>query len=146
MSTSTAKKTKTTRAATSKPPTAPKPASPKAKVAHSALDGSLPAPEPNPAVKPNVMKPAQSVILGPVMRKKELIDAVVAEAGMKKKDVKPVVEAMLSVLGDALAEKRELNLQPLGKIKVRRERQMPNGRMLVTKIRQAARKPKTPKV
>jgi DNA-binding protein HU-alpha len=83
------------------------------------------------------MEAAQSVILGPVMRKKELIDTVVEHSGMKKKDVKPVVESMLEVLGAALAEKRELNLQPLGRVKIRREKQLPNGRMLIAKIRQA---------
>lgn len=103
----------------------------------SVLDGSAPAPAAKPAAEPSVVEAAQSVILGPVMRKKELIDAVVERSGIKKKDAKPVVEAMLAVLGDALAEKRELNLQPLGRVMVRREKQMANGRMLVTKIRQA---------
>ena len=58
-------------------------------------------------------------------------------SGVKKKDAKPVVEAMLAVLGEALADNRELNIQPLGKVKVRRAKQMPNGRVLVTKIRQS---------
>ena len=71
------------------------------------------------------------------MRKKELIDLVVERSGMKKKDAKPIVEATLAILGEALAEARELNLQPLGKVKVRREKLMPNGRVLVTKIRQS---------
>jgi|TARA_B110000908_G_scaffold165885_1_gene216052 DNA-binding protein HU-alpha len=71
------------------------------------------------------------------MRKKELIDLVVERSGIKKKDAKPVVEATLAILGEALAETRELNLQPLGKVKVRREKLMPNGRILVTKIRQS---------
>ena len=71
------------------------------------------------------------------MRKKELIDLVVERSGLKKKDAKPIVEATLAILGEALAEARELNLQPLGKVKVRREKLMPNGRVLVTKIRQS---------
>jgi nucleoid DNA-binding protein len=79
----------------------------------------------------------QPVVSGPVMRKKELIDLVVERSGIKKKDAKPVVEATLAILGEALAETRELNLQPLGKVKVRREKLMPNGRVLVTKIRQS---------
>ncbi|KIN60833.1 DNA-binding protein HU [Sulfitobacter noctilucae] len=71
-----------------------------------------------------------------MLRKKELVDLVVARAGMKKKDVKPVVESVLAVLGEALHDNRELNLQPLGRIKVRREKQLANGRMVVAKIRQ----------
>ncbi len=70
------------------------------------------------------------------MRKKELLDLVVARSGMKKKDVKPVVETMLEVLGEALTDNRELNLPPLGRIKVRREKHLSNGRMVVAKIRQ----------
>jgi hypothetical protein len=36
-------------------------------------------------------------------------------------------------LGEALAKARELKLQPIGKVKARRERLMLNGRVLVTK-------------
>ena len=130
--------TKTARTAPAK--TAAKSATSQKKAPLSALDGSPPAPLAKPAADPSVVEAAQPVILGPVMRKKELIDTVVSHSGMKKKDVKPVVESMLAVLGEALAEKRELNLQPLGRIKVRREKVFQSGRVLVTKIRQA--KPK----
>lgn len=102
----------------------------------SALDGSQPAPIAKLVVESAVVESAQAVILGPVMRKKELIDAVVVHSGMKKKEVKPIVESMLEVLGGALAEKRELNMQPFGRVKVRREKLFPNGRMLIAKIRQ----------
>ena len=90
-----------------------------------------------PKVEAVVVEGPQPVVSGPVMRKKELIDAVVERSGIKKKDAKPVVEAMLAVLGEALADSRELNIQPLGKVKVRRAKQMQNGRVLVTKIRQS---------
>lgn len=103
----------------------------------SALDGSPPAPASKPDAAPSVVAAAQAVILGPVMRKKELIDAVVTHSGLKKKDVKPIVESTLEVLAKALAEKRELNLQPLGRVMIRREKQVRNGRVLVAKIRQS---------
>lgn len=90
-----------------------------------------------PKATPVVVDGPQPVVSGPVMRKKELIDLVVERSGIKKKDAKPVVEATLKILGEALAETRELNLQPLGKVKVRREKLMPNGRVMVTKIRQS---------
>lgn len=118
--------------------TARKPAKASVKpVPLSALDGSPPAPISKPDATPSVVEAAQSVILGPVMRKKELIDAVVTHSGMKKKDVKPIVESTLEVLAAALAEKRELNLQPLGRVMIRREKQVRNGRVLVAKIRQS---------
>ncbi|MEW9918641.1 HU family DNA-binding protein [Marimonas sp. MJW-29] len=89
-----------------------------------------------PASAPTVVEAPQAVIMGPVMRKKELVEEVVTRSGKKKKDVKPVVEMMLSVLGEAIADNRELNLQPFGKLKVRKEKKLSNGRIIVTKIRQ----------
>lgn len=71
------------------------------------------------------------------MRKKELTDTVVLRSGLKKKDVKPVVEMVLNVLGEALGDNRELNLPPFGRLKIRREKKLPNGRMVVAKIRQS---------
>ena len=76
------------------------------------------------------------VELGPEMKKKELIDAVVSRSGIKKKDAKPVVEAMLAVLGEALADSRELNLKPFGKVKVNRTKEVPNGKVIIAKVRQ----------
>ena len=89
------------------------------------------------AAAPVVVDAPQPVVSGPMMRKKELVDAVVTKSGMKKKDVKPVVEAMLSVLGSALQDGRELNLQPLGKVKINREKKLPSGKMMIAKIRQS---------
>ncbi|WP_010140718.1 HU family DNA-binding protein [Oceanicola sp. S124] len=71
------------------------------------------------------------------LKKKELVESVVARSGVKKKDAKPVVEAMLTVLGEALGEGRELSLHPLGKLRVTRTKDLPNGKLLVTRIRQS---------
>ena len=71
------------------------------------------------------------------MRKKELIDLVVERSGIKKKDAKPVVEAMLSVLGEAIGSGRELNMQPLGKLRINRSVERSNGRIIVCKLRQS---------
>jgi nucleoid DNA-binding protein len=102
-----------------------------------ALQAAVKAVVKSPKAAPVVVEGPTPVVSGPVMRKKELVDLVVERSGIKKKDAKPVVEATLAVLGEALADARELNLQPMGKIKVRREKIMPNGRVLVTKIRQS---------
>jgi nucleoid DNA-binding protein len=85
------------------------------------------------AVNPEAPRP---VIIGPVMRKKELIDTVVERSGIKKKDAKPVVEAMLEILGEALGDNRELNLLPMGKFKVVNEKDLGNGKMMRVKVRQ----------
>ncbi|MVO15955.1 DNA-binding protein [Rhodobacteraceae bacterium CY05] len=71
------------------------------------------------------------------MRKKELIDLVVERSGVKKKDAKPVVEAMLAVLGETIGEGRELNMQPLGKLRINRSELRNNGRVIICKIRQS---------
>ena len=72
-----------------------------------------------------------------VMRKLELLDAVINKSGIKKKDARPVVEAMLEVLGSALQDGRSLNLQPMGKFIVKHEKKLANGKVLTTRIRQA---------
>lgn len=85
---------------------------------------------------PSVVETLSPVVVSNELRKKELFDLVVDRSGMKKKDVKPVVEAMLAVLGDAFAEQREMDLQPLGKLRVQRGKELPDGRALVLKLRQ----------
>ncbi|MCR8825588.1 HU family DNA-binding protein [Pseudosulfitobacter koreensis] len=112
----------------------------KAAAATTAARTSKPAktPKPTHAADPTTGG-AEPVVSGPMMRKKELIDAVVEASGVKKKDAKPVVEAMLEVLGTALSESRELNLHPLGSVKIRRANDMTKARVLTAKIRQ--RKP-----
>jgi len=87
-------------------------------------------------VEPSVVETLSPVVVSNELRKKELFELVVERSGMKKKDVKPVVEAMLAVLGDAWAEQREMNLPPLGKIKVQRGKELSDGRVVVLKLRQ----------
>ncbi|OAN65777.1 hypothetical protein A8B83_05005 [Rhodobacteraceae bacterium EhC02] len=70
------------------------------------------------------------------MKKRELVDAVVKRSGVKKKDARQVVDAMLAVLGESLADSRELNLQPLGRLKVTRVKQTNGGQVMICKLRQ----------
>ncbi len=70
------------------------------------------------------------------MKKQELLTRVVERSEIKKKYAKPVVEAMIAVLGEALAEGRGLNLPPLGKLKLNRVKETPAARIIVAKIRQ----------
>jgi nucleoid DNA-binding protein len=55
---------------------------------------------------------------GASLKKKELIDRVMAVTGGKKQEVKAVVEATLSVLGAALQSGEGLNLPPFGKARI----------------------------
>ena len=86
--------------------------------------------------------PAKAAALTPAvisdeMRKEHLLDEVAKRSGAKRKDVKPIVEAMLEVLGEALGEARDVNLKPLGKIKVARTKQVANGRVIQLRLRQS---------
>jgi DNA-binding protein HU-alpha len=131
MATGTSKRPAATRkTATRKAPSKAAAATPAAKTAAKPA-----ARRPSP-VKAAAPAPAAPAAL-PDLRKKELIEMVVEQSGQKKKDAKPVVEAMLSVLGEALASGRELNLQPFGKLRINRSEERSNGRIIVCKLRQA---------
>ncbi|MBV0914109.1 HU family DNA-binding protein [Anianabacter salinae] len=69
------------------------------------------------------------------LKKPELIRRVVAASGLKKKDVKPVVEALLKELGDALSNGEAMNLQPLGKLQINRTKDKDNGEVIIVKVR-----------
>lgn len=71
------------------------------------------------------------------LRKPELVNRVVMATGMKKKVVKPVVEAMLAELGAAMSGGEQLNLQPFGKMRVTRQKDLANGEVLVAKLRRS---------
>ena len=71
----------------------------------------------------------------PDLRKREIIEAAVARSGVKKKNAKPVVEAVLALLGEALAEGRGLNMPELGKVRIARRQPQPRGEVIVCKLR-----------
>ena len=69
------------------------------------------------------------------VRLKDLIDRVVATLGVKKKDAKPVIEATLKHLGDALEAGEAMILQPLGRIRVNKAKGTASGDMLTVKLK-----------
>ncbi|WP_170067245.1 HU family DNA-binding protein [Roseovarius confluentis] len=96
--------------------------------------------ETDPAAKPElelVTETSGADILSTELKKQELFQLVAERADLNRNKVKPVVEAMLEVLGEALAEGRELNLKPFGKVKINRQKDVGNARVTVAKIRQA---------
>lgn len=70
------------------------------------------------------------------LKKPELLEAVILRAGVRKVHAKPVVEAMLAVLGEAVAAGRDLNLEPFGKLKINRSQTSENARVTVARLRQ----------
>lgn len=96
------------------------------------------SPAPKRPATPKVVSKSKPAVSQPDLRKRDLIDLVVARSGIKKKDAKPVVEAMLAVLGETIASGQELNLQPLGKLRINRVEEKSNARVIVCKLRQSA--------
>lgn len=120
--------------AASKPASNAKPAKPSAPNKSASV---MAAPKTDSPFKPTIVEAAQPVLAGPMMRKKELIETVVAQSGVKKRDAKPVIEAMLSVLGNAISSGRELNLEPLGKLKINRTKTGRGAKVMICKLRQS---------
>lgn len=125
--------TKTTKSTAKTKASAPKKVT--AKVAPKATVKPVVAKATPAAPKATVIETVKPVVAGAPVKKPELIDRVMAETGMKKKDVKPVVEAMLAVMGKALASGEELNVPPLGKVMVNRMKDVANAKILNVKIR-----------
>ncbi|WP_342070683.1 HU family DNA-binding protein [Yoonia algicola] len=67
-----------------------------------------------------------------MLKKPELLDAVVARTNLKKRDVKPAVEAALAVLGDALRDEKVINLPPLGKLRLVKSKPLDGGATVMT--------------
>ncbi|MEM6303092.1 MAG: HU family DNA-binding protein [Pseudomonadota bacterium] len=98
-----------------------------------------PAPKAPPAAQtatPAVVNGPEPIVVGPELRKKELIDTVVQRSGMKKRDVKPIVETMLAVFGEGLAEGREVIAPPMGKLRVHKKKTTAKKRILFAKLHQ----------
>ena len=67
-----------------------------------------------------------------MLKKPALLDAIVERTNLKKRDVKPAVEAALAVIGDALREGTVVNLPPLGKLRVVKSKSLDGGAAVVT--------------
>ena len=95
------------------------------------------------AVRKTAAKPVAAAetatvpVKGGTLRKKDLIDRVVQVSGARKKDTRGIVEAVLAVLGDALAAGETLALPPFGRARVNKQRDLDSGAMLTVKLRRA---------
>ncbi|PRY81136.1 HU family DNA-binding protein [Marivita geojedonensis] len=87
------------------------------------------------APDPEVVVNETPKVTAPELKKKELIDTVVARSGVKKRDAKPVVEAMLAILGETIADGREMNLAPMGKLKITRMKKTTKAQIITTRLR-----------
>ena len=104
------------------------------------LNTIVPEPVVNPldvaVPKTKILTPAISVPQGEMLKKAEFIDRAVERGDVKKRDAKPAIEAALAVLSEALMAGEELNLPPMGKMRVVKSKDIGDGaRVLTLKLR-----------
>ena len=105
----------------------------------STSQSQVPEPEETPVAKagtPGVVTTSTPVVGDPDLKKPELFEELVARTGLKKRDAKPLAEALLAILGEAVAKGRGIDLQPFGKLRVVRCVEKPNVRVSTCKLRQ----------
>ena len=77
----------------------------------------------------------------PELSKKDLIERLVRDTGMKKGDARRSLDAVLSVLNGAISEGYNLSAAPLGKVKITRSKETANGKLAVCRVK--LKKPET---
>ncbi len=88
------------------------------------------------APKTIVVASAQPVVAAGQMKKPAFLDQAVARSGVKRRDAKPAIEAALNELAEALLRGDEINLPPLGKLKVVKTKDLSEGaKALTVKLR-----------
>jgi hypothetical protein len=88
-----------------------------------------------PAAKKTTTSQLPDEIEKTPIKKQQFLERAVANSGVKKKDAKPAIEAALALISEYLIAGEELNLPPLGKLKVNRIKDLPNAKVLVVKLR-----------
>ena len=71
----------------------------------------------------------------PTVRRKEMVERIVATTGKKPNEIKSVLDGVLAELGKALSAGESLNLFPLGKITVNRQKKFDDREIIVCKVR-----------
>ena len=72
---------------------------------------------------------------GDLLRMKDFLDRVTTANGGKRTGVRQIVELTLAALGDALEKGEQVNLAPLGRAKVTRRDDSPEGASLMIRLR-----------
>ncbi len=67
-----------------------------------------------------------------MIKKPEFLERVMARTDVKKRDAKPAIETAFAVLVEALADGEDVNLPPLGKLRVVRSKDLESGAQVMT--------------
>jgi DNA-binding protein HU-alpha len=70
-----------------------------------------------------------------VLSRKTFVERVMISAGVNKGQARQMSESVLKVLGEALSDGEELNVPPLGKLKINRQFEKNGDEILVVKLR-----------
>ncbi|MFI0397116.1 HU family DNA-binding protein [Paracoccus jiaweipingae] len=70
-----------------------------------------------------------------IVQKREFLDRVATAAGVRKTDARAVVEATLAELGKAFAEGESLSVEPFGKARVNRQKDVNGGEVIILRLR-----------
>ncbi|MCO4846412.1 MAG: HU family DNA-binding protein [Yoonia sp.] len=84
------------------------------------------------ALKTEIAPPAVTLPQREIVKKPEFIDRALTRTEVKKRDAKPAIEAALIVLADALVKGEELNLPPMGKLRVVKCKDVGEGAKVLT--------------
>lgn len=79
-----------------------------------------------------IAQPAVPVTTKMLVKKPEFLDRAIARTAVKKRDAKPAIEAALAELAALLSEGNELNLPPLGKVKLIKSKDIGDGAKVMT--------------
>lgn len=69
------------------------------------------------------------------LKRKEFLDRVAQASGLKKPQARAAVDAALEILGDAMSKGEAINLEPLGKLKVQKEKDAGSARIYALRVR-----------
>jgi len=119
------------------PPTTPPAATTAVQAAAAATTAAAAAAKATASPLSGVTQPEAGQGIDPTMAltKKDLLEKVSAKAGVRKAQARPIVEAMLDVLGAALVRGETLKLQPMGIMKVTRQKEIEQADIVVCKLR-----------
>ncbi|MCY1127272.1 hypothetical protein OU426_10450 [Frigidibacter sp. RF13] len=70
-----------------------------------------------------------------VLKLRDLVERAASRSGAKKPAAKPVIEAALAVIAEALDAGQSLNLPPLGRVRIGKVKHGAQGAMLTLKLK-----------
>lgn len=110
---------------------APDTAKPKLEVADAPAVASVAA-----AIAPKAKVALKAVEAKPeALKRRALLESVAARAGVKRTDVREVMDAVLIEMAEALEQGRDLILPPFGKVMLRKDKDGRDGRPMVARIK-----------